>query len=93
MLQVIYMVFICSSIFYSSGTMYELLAAKPEQEQRLLTAIVNKLGDPNRKVASRASYLLGQLGLLMLLQALINQVYCFYCSSELIRFCFACHLY
>ena len=52
--------------------MYELLAAKPEQEQRLLTAIVNKLGDPNRKVASRASYLLGQLGLLMLLQHLID---------------------
>jgi len=45
----------------TTGTMYELLAAKPEQEQRLLTAIVNKLGDPNRKVASRASYLLGQL--------------------------------
>ena len=63
---------ICSEVFCFTfltfyllflGAMYELLVAKPEQEQKLLTAISNKLGDPNRKVASRASYLLGQLGM------------------------------
>ncbi|XP_065069004.1 CCAAT/enhancer-binding protein zeta-like [Rhopilema esculentum] len=43
------------------GILYELLAMKPEQEQKLLTAIINKLGDPTRKVASRVCYLLGQL--------------------------------
>jgi hypothetical protein len=34
-------------------TMYELLSAKPEQEARLLAALVNKLGDPDRKLASK----------------------------------------
>jgi hypothetical protein len=38
-----------------------LLAAKPEGEQALLAALVNKLGDPSRKLASDAAYLLGQL--------------------------------
>jgi ribosome biogenesis protein MAK21 len=37
---------------------YALLAAKPELESKLLMLIVNKLGDPSRKVASRASYVL-----------------------------------
>lgn len=36
----------------------DLLVAKPEQEQELLSALVNKLGDPQRKVASKASHLL-----------------------------------
>jgi len=40
---------------------YELLAAKPEHEAQLLTILVNKLGDPNRKVASKAGYLLSCL--------------------------------
>ena len=40
---------------------YELLAAKPELEGRLLTILVNKLGDPNRRVASKAGYLLSCL--------------------------------
>lgn len=40
---------------------YELLAAKPEQEAQLLTILTNKLGDPNRKVASKAGYLLSCL--------------------------------
>ena len=31
-----------------------LLAAKPEGEARLLAALVNKLGDPSRKLASKA---------------------------------------
>lgn len=31
-----------------------LLSAKPEQEARLLAALVNKLGDPSRKLASKA---------------------------------------
>jgi ribosome biogenesis protein MAK21 len=38
-----------------------LLAAKPEQERALLRTLVNKLGDPSRKVASKGSYLLTQL--------------------------------
>ena len=31
----------------------QLLLAKPEQEARLLSALVNKLGDPSRKLASK----------------------------------------
>ena len=31
----------------------ELLRAKPEGEAALLTALVNKLGDPSRKLASK----------------------------------------
>ncbi|KAK2761552.1 hypothetical protein FQN54_001380 [Arachnomyces sp. PD_36] len=40
---------------------YELLKEKPEQEANLLRLLVNKLGDRNKKIASRASYLLLQL--------------------------------
>lgn len=40
---------------------WELLKDKPEQEENLLRLLVNKLGDTERKVASRASYLLLQL--------------------------------
>lgn len=40
---------------------YGLLKDKPEQEANLLRLIVNKLGDRERKIASRASYLLLQL--------------------------------
>ncbi|KAG5980027.1 hypothetical protein E4U55_004460 [Claviceps digitariae] len=40
---------------------YGLLKEKPEQESNLLTLMVNKLGDRDRKIASRASYLLLQL--------------------------------
>ncbi|KAJ5343533.1 hypothetical protein MYU51_021611 [Penicillium brevicompactum] len=40
---------------------YELLKEKPEQENNLLRLLVNKLGDPGKKIASRASYLLLQL--------------------------------
>lgn len=40
---------------------YELLKEKPEQESNLLRLLVNKLGDPEKKIASRASYLLLQL--------------------------------
>lgn len=40
---------------------FELLKEKPEQEANLLRLLVNKLGDPSRKIASRASYLLLQL--------------------------------
>ena len=31
----------------------QLLLTKPEQEARLLSALVNKLGDPSRKLASK----------------------------------------
>lgn len=40
---------------------YELLREKPEQETNLLRLLVNKLGDPGKKIGSRASYLLLQL--------------------------------
>lgn len=40
---------------------YELLKEKPEQEANLLRLLVNKLGDPDKKLASRTSYLLLQL--------------------------------
>ncbi|KAH8592441.1 CBF/Mak21 family-domain-containing protein [Bisporella sp. PMI_857] len=40
---------------------YELLESKPEQESNLLRLLVNKLGDPDKKIASRTSYLLLQL--------------------------------
>ncbi|GAB6023262.1 hypothetical protein CHUAL_008074 [Chamberlinius hualienensis] len=41
--------------------MFELLLNNPEQEQLLLSNIVNKLGDPNHKIASQTSYFLCQL--------------------------------
>ncbi|XP_039127762.1 CCAAT/enhancer-binding protein zeta [Dioscorea cayenensis subsp. rotundata] len=37
-------------------TVYVLLKSKPEQERKLLAALVNKLGDPERKAASGAAY-------------------------------------
>ncbi|KAK3397696.1 CBF/Mak21 family-domain-containing protein [Sordaria brevicollis] len=40
---------------------FTLLRDKPEQEANLLRLLVNKLGDRERKIASRASYLLLQL--------------------------------
>ncbi|KAK4547439.1 hypothetical protein LTR36_001095 [Oleoguttula mirabilis] len=40
---------------------WELLKDKPEQEENLLRLLVNKLGDTDSKIASRASYLLLQL--------------------------------
>jgi ribosome biogenesis protein MAK21 len=40
---------------------YELLVAKPEQEKNLLSLLVNKLGDLDRKIASKSVHLLSQL--------------------------------
>lgn len=40
---------------------FELLREKPEQEENLLRLLLNKLGDTDKKIASRASYLLLQL--------------------------------
>ncbi|NWW35631.1 CEBPZ protein, partial [Panurus biarmicus] len=40
---------------------HELLCNKPEQEKALLVLLVNKLGDPQNKVATKASYLLETL--------------------------------
>ena len=40
---------------------FELLKEKPEQEENLLRLLVNKLGDKEKKIASRASYNLLQL--------------------------------
>ncbi|GIL62556.1 hypothetical protein Vafri_16644, partial [Volvox africanus] len=45
----------------SMRVMADLLTSKPECEARLLAALVNKLGDPSRQVASKAVYLLMQL--------------------------------
>ncbi len=42
-------------------TIYDLLCRKAEAEAKLLSGLVNKLGDPSRKVASKAGYLLSQL--------------------------------
>ncbi|CAH3192516.1 unnamed protein product, partial [Porites evermanni] len=39
------------------GTVFDLLCEKPEQEQVLLSLLINKIGDPDRKVASKAVYL------------------------------------
>lgn len=43
------------------GHLFDLLYQRPEQEKRLLSVLVNKLGDPHRKVASRAVMLLLKL--------------------------------
>jgi ribosome biogenesis protein MAK21 len=40
---------------------WELLKERPEQEENLLRLLVNKLGDKEKKVASKTSYLLLQL--------------------------------
>lgn len=42
-------------------TIYALLKSKPEQERRLLSALVNKLGDPGKKAASNADFHLSKL--------------------------------
>lgn len=42
----------------SVRAVFDLLVAKPENEKELLSMLVNKLGDPERKVASNASYYL-----------------------------------
>ncbi len=42
----------------SVSVVFDLLVAKPEKEKQLLAMLVNKLGDPERKVASNASYYL-----------------------------------
>lgn len=42
-------------------TIYALLRSKSEQERRLLSALVNKLGDPENKAASNADFLLSKL--------------------------------
>ena len=38
--------------------MADLLASRPEQEAMLLTSLVNKLGDPSRKLASKVGTML-----------------------------------
>ncbi|KIW98167.1 uncharacterized protein Z519_01751 [Cladophialophora bantiana CBS 173.52] len=40
---------------------FELLKERPEQESNLLRLLINKLGDPVKKIASQSSYLLMQL--------------------------------
>jgi len=42
-------------------TAYDLLVSRPEQEGPLLSLLVNKLGDPERKLASKVGYLLTKL--------------------------------
>ncbi|XP_006812391.1 CCAAT/enhancer-binding protein zeta-like [Saccoglossus kowalevskii] len=43
------------------SAIYELLVQKPEQEKYLLSQLVNKVGDPDYKIAARTSHLLGKL--------------------------------
>ncbi|KAK5085520.1 RNA-binding ribosome biosynthesis protein mak21 [Lithohypha guttulata] len=45
----------------ATSYVYELLKEKPEQESNLLRLLLNKLGDPVKKIASQASYLIMQL--------------------------------
>ncbi|XP_042482910.1 CCAAT/enhancer-binding protein zeta isoform X2 [Macadamia integrifolia] len=45
----------------SLKTLYALLRSKPEQERRLLSALVNKLGDPTNRAASNADFHLSNL--------------------------------
>ncbi|KAK7349332.1 hypothetical protein VNO77_06613 [Canavalia gladiata] len=45
----------------SLKTIYVLLSRKSEQERRLLSALVNKLGDPDNKAASNADFHLSNL--------------------------------
>ncbi|KAF3939438.1 hypothetical protein ABW19_dt0202514 [Dactylella cylindrospora] len=45
----------------SIDMVFELLKEKPEGEANLMRLLVNKLGDPDRKVASKTSHLLLQL--------------------------------
>ncbi|KAK8524739.1 hypothetical protein V6N13_015752 [Hibiscus sabdariffa] len=45
----------------SLKTMYALLKSKPEQERKLLSSLVNKLGDPQNKGASNADFYLSNL--------------------------------
>ncbi|KAM4043286.1 CCAAT/enhancer-binding protein zeta isoform 1-T2 [Anomaloglossus baeobatrachus] len=45
----------------SLNVIYELLCNKPEEEKSLLVLLVNKLGDPQYRVATKASYLLEML--------------------------------
>lgn len=40
---------------------FQLLTEKPEKEQELLAILVNKIGDPDNKLASKIIYILGQL--------------------------------
>lgn len=43
------------------NAIFNLLSSKPEQEQLLLSYFVNKVGDPNYKLASKAGHLLTKL--------------------------------
>ncbi|GAU97599.1 hypothetical protein RvY_08872-2 [Ramazzottius varieornatus] len=43
------------------GVTYDLLVSKPEREEKLLQMLVNKLGDPEKKVASKACQFLIRL--------------------------------
>ena len=51
-----------SDLAYLFQVLLALLVAKPEQEQRLLSGLVNKLGDPERKIAANVAHLLALLG-------------------------------
>ncbi|XP_075718425.1 CCAAT/enhancer-binding protein zeta [Rhinoderma darwinii] len=45
----------------SLNVIHELLCSKPEEEKTLLVLLVNKLGDPQYRIATKASYLLEML--------------------------------
>ena len=43
------------------NTLFSLLSALPERERAVLALLVNKLGDPDKRIASRIVYLLSEL--------------------------------
>ena len=45
------------------GCVFDLLYRKPEQEQELLSQLTNKLGDPVKRVSSKAILFLLKLGM------------------------------
>lgn len=51
------------------GCVFDLLYRKPEQEKELLSQLVNKLGDPVKKVASKAAFFLLKLGKIILVSS------------------------
>ena len=46
---------------HALNTLFSLLSTLPEREKTVLTLVINKLGDPDRRIASRVVYLLSDV--------------------------------
>ena len=46
---------------HSLNTLFSLLSTLPEREKTILSLVINKLGDPDRRIASRVVYLLSDV--------------------------------